>query len=117
MENKSIPKIKMLVAIVNKGKGKRVIRILQEMQTNCQFASLGFGTADQALHDYLGLSETSKDIVFGLISEESVLPLLNTLTEELDINKQNSGIAFTIPLDSVSNLKTLQYIMGEKKEI
>ena len=116
MENKSIPKIKMLVAIVNKGKGKKVIKIFQDMQINCQFATLGFGTADQALYDYLGLSETSKDIVFALSAEESTLPLLNTLTEELELNKQNNGIAFTIPLDSVSNLKTLQFILGENKE-
>lgn len=118
MENdEHLKKIKMLTVILDKGKGKRVIKFLQEKLACRQFATLGYGTANKAMFDYLGLGQTSKDIVFALIQDDIAPDIMQMLNEEFELYRPNTGLAFTIPLESVASMSVLQYILGETKEI
>jgi hypothetical protein len=42
---------------------------------------------------------------------------MQMLNEEFELYRPNTGLAFTIPLESVASMSVLQYILGETKEI
>ena len=75
MENKfnakDLEKLKMLVTIVNRGKGGFFVDLLENFSINFQCQILGHGTADSEILDVLGLATQQKDIVLSIIKEEA----------------------------------------------
>ncbi|MES9144007.1 hypothetical protein ABEP44_12820 [Cutibacterium acnes] len=118
-EKLNVPKgIKLIVAIVDRGKSEKITKIYKDNNITFQFICLGKGTANSEILDYLGLGETEKDVVLGTVIEEKVQHILQILTNEMQFNKPGNGIAFTIPITSVGGPITLQFISGltAKKE-
>lgn len=113
----SLKHIKMLAVIVEKVKGKKVVKILNDFGISSQVATLGSGTATETLQSVLGFCETCKGVFFAVIPEEKSKDIFDALNEELHLDKPGTGIAFTIPIKSVSSLQALQFMLGEIKEI
>lgn len=63
---------------------------------------LGRGTAKSELLDYLGLERTQKDIVLTLLPQHVAGPFLRRMAHELHMGRPGGGIAFTIPLTSIT---------------
>ena len=59
--------IKLLVAIVDRGKGERIVSICREQRTLMQTICLGHGTASSEVLDLLGLGRTEKAVVLTLV--------------------------------------------------
>ncbi len=93
---------KLLISIVNKGNGKRVKEILNEVSVALNFIFTGYGTANSALLDYLGIGRTEKTIVFSLISEGDEDLIIRELRTQLSLFLAGNGIAFTVPLSGSS---------------
>ncbi|ROR27320.1 hypothetical protein EDD66_10615 [Mobilisporobacter senegalensis] len=104
--------VKLLVSIVNRGKGEKVEELLQSMEITYHLICLGHGTADSDILDYLGLGETDKDIVLSVIENDKIPLALDTLDNKLHFSKDGNGIAFTIPINSVGGPITLKVLTG-----
>ncbi len=113
----SLKHVKMLAVIVEKVKGKKVLKILNDFELSSQVATLGSGTATEKLQSVLGFCETCKSVIFAIAPEDKVSEILQTLNEELHLDKPGTGIAFTIPIKSVSSMQALLFMLGENKEI
>ena len=111
MEENAKP-IKLLITIVNRGKGEKVEELLKSKEIKYHLICLGYGTADYEILDYLGLGETDKDIVLSVVGYNKVPEILDFLSDKLHFSKPGNGIAFTIPINSVGSLSTLKNLTG-----
>lgn len=104
--------IRLLVSIVDRGKGDGVVRLLERHGSLFHTILLGRGTARKALLDYLGLGETEKDIVLSGIAQEGSSMVLKYLIHAMQFDAPGRGIAFTLPVSSVSGRRALAYLSG-----
>lgn len=109
----NVKPIKMLVSIVNRGKGEKVEHLLQELGITYHLICLGHGTANSELLDYLGLGETDKDIVFSVVECDKLQEAFTVLNEKLSLSKHGNGIIFTVPINSVGGPVTLKILTGK----
>lgn len=117
MENneKCIPKkIKMLVTIIDRGKGEKLAEMFREENIVYNLIALGKGTAKSEILDYLGLGQTEKDIVISVVQEYDVPKIMDKLKEKMQLKKPGSGIAFTVPINSVDSALALELISSLK---
>lgn len=110
--DESTKPIKLLISIVNRGKGEKVEELLQSMGITYHLICLGYGTANSDILDYLGLGETDKDIVISTVESDKIQSALDTLNNKLHFSKDGNGIAFTIPINSVGGPITLKVLTG-----
>ena len=95
-------KLQLMVTLVDRGKGAMVVSFYRREHLHFNYTSLGFGTANSEILDYLGLGETEKDIVFTLIPACRVGPIIRMAGEKFKLHSPGKGILFTIPLTGVS---------------
>lgn len=62
------------------------------------------GTASSEIMDMLGLGSIDKSVLISMIPKNLSDVLMDKLCSELQLNRANSGIAFTIPLNEANNL-------------
>lgn len=104
--------IKLLITIVDRGKGEKVTALYKKLKVSYQLILLGQGTADSDIIDLLGLAETDKDVVLSVVEVDLVGKIFERLNEDLQFNKAGHGIAFTIPISSVGGPITLSILKG-----
>ncbi len=113
----TLPKpVKLLVIIVEKAKNKKAIKVLNRFELSSQIAAIGTGTAVAGFYSLFGTCETCKSVIFSVIPQEQTAEIFKALEEELDFARPATGVAFTIPIKSVSSMRTLKYMLGEKEE-
>lgn len=94
--------IKLLVCIVDRGKGVRLVDLFKAQNLHFDFICLGLGTANSEILDYFGLGETTKDIVFAMIPAGKAAKVIRLANERFHFSSPGKGIVFTIPLSGVS---------------
>ena len=104
--------LKLLVTIVDRGKGQSVADLMKKEGVLFQTIMLGRGTARKAVLNMLGLGETEKDVVLSTIPKQSGCHTLKKLMQAMRLDAPGRGIAFTISLSSVGGAKTLSYLTG-----
>lgn len=102
--------LKFLVAIVDMKKGEMLASLLNEHNYNVHYISIAQGTAPTEIRSYWGFSDTEKSLLWGLILGDASEYVLDLLTENAELTKANSGVAFTIPIRSFANPALLSYI-------
>lgn len=95
-------KLQLMITLVDRGKGAMVVSFYRKERLHFNYTSLGFGTANSEILDYLGLGETEKDIVFTLIPACRVGPVIRMAGEKFNLHTPGKGILFTLPLTGVS---------------
>lgn len=111
MEDKNTPrKIKLLLTIIDRGKGEELTEIYRENHVMYNMILLGKGTAKSEILDYLGLGRTDKDIIISVGDEDNIKILLGILRNKYKLYEPGNGIAFTIPISSVDSALALDYI-------
>lgn len=104
--------IKLMITITDRGKGEKVTDICKKNSINFHLICLGNGTANSDILEYLGLGDTDKDIVMSAVPEDSVSFIIKELSKKMQFDKPGNGIVFTIPINSVGGVVTLQLLTG-----
>ncbi len=94
-------RVKLIVTIVDRGKGLRAMELYQAGRSPFHYTSLGQGTANSETLDMLGLGVTEKDVLLSLAPEERVPGLLRQISEGMQLHKPGHGIVFTLPLTGI----------------
>jgi len=105
MSDQSVPRqeiIELIVAIVDRGRGKRVVDVLAKHHIRRHLICLGTGTANSEIMDYLGLGETEKDVMFSLAPKTEITQLFEAVNAEMQMKKPGRGVIFAIPLSGLS---------------
>lgn len=103
--------IYLMTTIVDRKIIKKYLELYQENDLQVMFISLGFGTANNEVLDYLGLESTEKAVALSVIEEYTWLTVKKQLEKKLRIDAPGGGIAFTTPLSSVGGKKALQFLI------
>ncbi len=111
-EEKTYKRIKLLVAIVNRDYGEAVSEICAQHGAKFNLTFMGRGTAKSDILDYLGLTDTKKDIILAAVLETRAAELLQALKKVLHLDEPGNGIAFTLSITSVGGPLTHKYMSG-----
>ena len=101
--------LKLVLIITDRGKGKNVIKLLNENGFTMHTANLGRGTAPDEFAAALSLGEKEKSVLNVVADVDRVGFLMDLLREKL---APGEGIAFSVPLSSVSNMEVVKFLMG-----
>lgn len=101
-KNKDLAKLKLLVTIKDYGNEKEFIDFYIENHIPFHVTTHGHGTASSEILDYLGLGSTKKNIFISAISEYQINHVFSLLKTKMHFDKAGRGVAFTIPITSVS---------------
>jgi len=96
--------IRIVVTIVDRGKGDKVTRIYNEEHIHFHFICYGEGTASSEVLDVLGLGETDKDVILSMVPACRVADLLSKITEKMYLQRAGRGIIFTLPVSGIGSI-------------
>lgn len=92
---------KIFFGIVNCGLASKVTKEIVKMDIGNCTTFLGSGSANNDLLHFLGIDEVRKEIIMVLANSENDERLHRLVEEKFKFNKPNTGIAFSVPIESV----------------
>lgn len=97
---------KLIISIVKKGLAKKVIEAAKSVGVEGATTFLGRGSAHRDVYlDILGMNfEPEKDIVFTYVQEEICDLVLEAISQELKLDKPNTGVAFVINIKAIAGI-------------
>jgi nitrogen regulatory protein PII len=76
----------------------------------------GYGAAKPELYNMLGFGENKKAIFLSIITENMAQVVLKKLADDFHLHKPGKGIAFTLPINGISNILS-QLCMNSDKSM
>ncbi len=107
-------KLKLLVLVVNRSKAEFFIDLLSAFDINMQLSTLAWGTASTEMLSLLGLADSEKELIMGVIREDKEKQALEALDEKFKTIKNGKGIAYTISLTSVIGVALFKFLSNTK---
>lgn len=107
----------LLVTVVGRDKAAYYVDLIQSFDVNLQVISLAYGTADEKMLGYLGLTDNEKAVIFSVIQEEKIPDALATLSDKFNTIKNGKGIAYTVPLTSVIGSLIYGFLCNNRKVV
>ena len=104
--------LKVMMIIIDRNKTDKLLSKLEQIGVNFPHVFRAEGTAKSEILNLLGVGHSEKSIIFSTVTQETVLKVKEILTKDFDILKKGNGIAFTLPITSVSGPATLQILSG-----
>lgn len=108
-------RLKLLCLIVNRAKAEFYVDFLQGFEINLELALAAKGTADAQMLRLLGLAETEKAILFGVVREDRAGDVLCALEEKFDALKNGKGVAFTVPMAATIGVAVYQFLCNNRR--
>lgn len=116
-EKKFIPqKLKVIVTIVNRGKGNFFLDQIENMGINMQLLLEGEGTAPYNLDNLWGLAHKERDVIISFVPEDKVKKILKLLDGKFESVRNGDGIAFCIPISSIIGVSVYQFLIDNRKK-
>ena len=81
-----------LLSIVERDKGKKLIKALESMNIKVNFQCVGFGTAPTEMMDIFGLGTNDKDIVIRLATEDIVKDMMSNFGAAFERHSRYGGL-------------------------
>ena len=104
--------LKVMMIIIDRNKTDKLLSKLEQIGVNFPHVFRAEGTAKSEILDLLGVGHSEKSIIFSTLTQDTVIKVKEILTKDFDILKKGNGIAFTLPITSVSGPATLQILSG-----
>ena len=96
--------VSFLMIIAERKQREKLIASLYEEGAHCLHISYGKGSVESSyIMDVLGLvHEENKAIITCIFKNDRLDSVFEMLNEKYDFNKPNTGIAYTIPVETVA---------------
>ncbi len=95
--------IKAIVAFVERGQGKNVVKEFRASGIDAVLQCMGRGTASSELLDVLGFGTSEREVVIGLASSGCIDKMMSRLHTELRGSMDAHGIIFDLRLTGLNN--------------
>lgn len=106
--------VKMIVAIVERGQGKTLVKFLTRQGISFHYQCPAVGTASSEVLDILGIGSPERDVIFSFTAKNFADRLMFQLkNEEPDEQPDAKGIVFDMPLTGLNN--SIATILFEKE--
>ncbi len=96
----------ILLSIVERDKGKKLIKELENINIRVNFQSVGFGTAPTEMMDIFGLGTNDKDIIISLGAEDAVKSMLANFGTLFASHSKYGGLMIVIGVSAASRVLT-----------
>ncbi len=100
----------LMVTITSRKVTKKFSDFYTKLDLPVSFVTLGTGTASSEILDYFGLDGSDKSVLFHLVTGEKWKEVKRQLRLTMNIDIPGIGIAFILPLSSISGRKALDYL-------
>ena len=114
--NRQIKGMRLFITIVDRHKGKEVVKLFEEAGCHFHEVIYGKGTAPKEIYDYLGFGNIEKEVVISLTPTELVPFMIDVLKTEFHFDQPGHGVACTIPFDSIAGKSVIDEIMRVKRQ-
>jgi hypothetical protein len=94
--------MKLMISVVPKEIIDAVSEIIGHGKIDYQTAFVAKGTASSEILEYFSLGETERNVLFSFVDDADIPIIFQQLTAKLDFLRSGMGVAFTIPIDSIS---------------
>lgn len=94
----------MLLSIVGRGKGKKLMTVLDKNEIRLHVQTMGFGTAPSEMMDLMGLTSNNKDIILSFGSNANVNALVQSFTDNFASYSEYGGLLMILKLSAANRL-------------
>ena len=96
--------LRLLVAIVDRGRGTVISELCQRNHVELNYICFGKGTANSEILSLLGLGSSEKDLVVSVIPDSKIPLVLSSISMRMNMQNPGRGIAFTLPISGINAL-------------
>jgi len=96
----------LLLSIVERDKGKKLIRELEKLHIKLNFQCVGLGTAPTEMMDIFGLGTREKDIIISLGTENAVKDMMSNFGTAFESHSRFGGIMIITKISAASRILT-----------
>ena len=96
----------ILLSIVERDKGKKLIKELENINIRINFQSVGFGTAPTEMMDIFGLGSNDKDIIISLGGESVVKDMMANFGATFASHSKYGGLMIILEVSAASRILT-----------
>lgn len=94
----------LLLSIVERDKGKKLIKELEDINVNINFQTVGFGTAPTEMMDIFGLGTNDKDIIISLGIESTVKNMMANFGTIFESHAKYGGLMIVLKVAAASRI-------------
>lgn len=99
-------RLMVLLSIVERDKGKKLINYLEGMNIRLNLQCVGYGTAPTEMMDIFGLGTKDKDIVISIGAEGSVKDMMANFGEAFESHAKYGGLMIVLKSSAASRIMT-----------
>lgn len=110
----AVKRLEIIVTVVDRNKAEFYLDVLSQFEVNFQMAVGGKGTAQSEIVDMLGLN-VHKAVLFSVVREDMVEPIMKCLEEKFHTIRNGKGIAFATPLSGIIGVNLYQFLSNNKQ--
>ena len=111
-----VKELVLITVIVDCGKGSRVLRIARDNEVTGGTVLMADGTIRHGLLNFLGITDTRKEMIMMAAERESADHALIALDREFEFSKPNHGIAYMTQLCRVTGAASLDCRAEDDRE-
>ena len=100
----------LILTILNRQYEQEYIDFIERYGVKRIASTLAHGTATKSISEMLGLENNKKTVFQSVIASAQVQPLFYGLISHFGINMPGTGIAMSIPLESIAGASSLKYL-------
>lgn len=94
--------MRALFTVVDYSCEKQLANLYSNEHIPIRLVTHGHGMADYMVLDYLGFGENKKSVMISLLSLQKTKHIFSLLEEKMHLKKPGKGIAFSIPISSMT---------------
>ena len=96
----------ILLSIVERDKGKKLIKELEKNNIRINFQSVGFGTAPTEMMDIFGLGTNDKDIIISLGADDIVKNMMANFGTKFESHSKYGGLMIILKVSAANRILT-----------
>ena len=100
----------LILTILNRKYEEEYIPFLEQYGVKRTASTLARGTATKSISEMFGLEHKEKTVFQSVVASAQVQPLFYGLISRFGINMPGTGIAMSIPLESIAGAPSLKYL-------
>lgn len=106
----------MVLMILNRSYEKDYVDFLKQQGVVNMTTMLGQGTASKSILDYLGIENNEKVVIQTAVASHKVEPLFGGLVSRMGINLPGTGVAVSVPVESIGGAYSMEYLSEGQEE-
>lgn len=97
-------RLMVLLSIVGRDKGKKLIKELENINIRMNFQCVGFGTAPTEMMDIFGLGTNDKDIIISVGVEDTIKDMMSKFGEMFESHSKYGGLMIVLKTSAASRV-------------